>query len=177
MTMTSQHDIDPFAGGDSVPSLSFKNAPVGTVYTGTVTEAPTLVQSRDYKTGEPAFWPATNGQPGNPKMAVVIKIALDTGEERSVWATKPSAMFAAIKTAQQEAGQKIAVGGTLAIKFTGEKPNADTKKEPQKLYAAKYTPPAAPDAFADSTPAPQAAPVNTATVFNGTQGGGAQPPF
>lgn len=141
-------DIDPFAGADKVPSISFKDAPVGTVYEGVVTEAPKLVQSRDFNTGEPAFWPAKPGETPNPKMSVVIRLLLNDGEERSLWAQKPSAMFAAIGEAQKTSGKRIEVGGTLAVKFTGEKPHTDPDKvrknlPPQKLYAAKYTPPAA----------------------------------
>ena len=146
--MTATADIDPFAGADKAPSISFKGVPVGTVFEGVVTEAPKLVQSRDYNTGEPAFWPAKPGETPNPKMSVVIRLSLDGDEERSLWAPKPSAMFAAIGEAQKQAGQRIEVGGTLAIKFTGEKPHTDPDKirremPPQKLYAAKYTPPAA----------------------------------
>lgn len=141
-------DIDPFAGADKVPSISFKDAPVGTVYEGIVTEAPKLVQSRDFNTGEPAFWPAKPGEAPNPKMSVVIRLQLLDGDERSLWAQKPSAMFAAIGEAQRAAGKRIEIGGTLAVKFTGEKPHTDPEKvrknlPPQKLYAAKYTPPAA----------------------------------
>lgn len=136
-------DIDPFAGATKTPSLSFKNAPIGTVYEGVVVQAPELVQSRDYKTGEPAFWPAKPGQQPNPIMCAVLVLSIDN-EERSVWAQKPSALFAAIGEAQKTAGKRIEVGGVLAIKYTGDKPNDDPKKEPAKQYAAKYTPPAAP---------------------------------
>lgn len=40
---------DPFAGGEGNPSISFKDAPHGTSYTGRVAELPALVQSRDRK--------------------------------------------------------------------------------------------------------------------------------
>lgn len=128
---------DMFAGGDTVPSISFKGAPVGATVTGKVTEAPALVQSRDFDTGQPAFWPDSN-----PKMSVVTKLVLPTGEERGLWAAKPSSMFAAIAQAQKDAGALIAVGGTLTITFTGEKPNASNPRlNPQKLYAVVYVPP------------------------------------
>lgn len=148
MTTAQQQYDDPFAGADKVPSISFKDAPVGTTYEGVVTEAPKLVQSRDFNTGEPAFWPAKPGEAPNPKMSVVIRLLLEGGEERSLWAQKPSAMFAAIGEAQKQAGQRIDVGGTLAVKFTGEKAHTDPEKirknlPAQKLYAARYTPPAA----------------------------------
>jgi len=129
-----------FAGGDTVPSISFKDAPVGASVTGKVTEAPVLVQSRDFDSGNPAFWPD-----GNAKMSVVTKIVLASGEERGLWAAKPSAMFAAIAEAQKTAGALIAVGGTLTITLVGEKPNATNPRlNAQKLYTVTYV---APNAF------------------------------
>jgi len=126
-----------FAGGDTVPSISFKDAPVGASVTGKVTEAPILVQSRDFDSGNPAFWPD-----GNAKMSVVTKLVLASGEERGLWAAKPSAMFAAIAEAQKTAGALIAVGGTLTITLVGEKPNATNPRlNAQKLYAVTYVPP------------------------------------
>jgi len=124
-----------FAGGDTVPSISFKDAPIGASVTGVVTVAPSLVQSRDFKTGQPAFWPDNN-----PKMSVVTRI-LASGEERGLWAAKPSAMFAAIAEAQKAAGALIAVGGTLTITLTGTKPSDNAQMSPQKLYAVAYVPP------------------------------------
>lgn len=136
---------DPFAGSDSVPSVSFKDTPVGTSYTGRVTEAPKLVQARDYESGQPAFW-----NDGNPKMTVVTRLDIN-GEERSLWAAKPSALFRAIADAQKAAGAQITVGGTLTVTFSGEKPNEKNPRlNPQKLYTVTYQPP---NAFAD--PAPQ----------------------
>ena len=178
--MTAPQYDDPFAGADKVPSLSFKDAPVGTVYEGLVTEAPKLVQSRDYDSGEPAFWPAKPGEQPNPKMSVVIRLTLDGVDERSVWAQKPSAMFAAIGEAQKKAGVRIEVGGTLAIKFVGEQSHTDPIKikkgmPPQKLYAAKYTPPApkqADDPWGAAEPAPAAQPAPPAQ-----KGFDEEPPF
>jgi hypothetical protein len=126
---------DPFAS-TSAQSVSFNNMPVGTSYTGTVLELPQLVQARDFETGNPATWPD-----GNPKMTVVTKLSVD-GEERSLWAPKPSAMFAAISDAQKTAGASIAVGGTLTVTYTGDKPNATNPRlNPAKQYSAVYTPP------------------------------------
>ena len=158
---------DPFAS-TSAQSVSFNNMPVGTAYTGTVLELPQLVQARDFETGNPATWPD-----GNPKMTVVTKLSVD-GEERSLWAPKPSAMFAAISDAQKAAGASIAVGGTLAVTYTGDKPNATNPRlNPAKQYSAVYTPPNAfgtdaqevPADVQHSTPAQQqtAAPANGPT--------------
>lgn len=128
---------DPFAGGDKVPSLSFKDKPEGTVYSGVVTEKPTMVQSRNFDTGEPDHWPD-----GKPKMSAVVRVKIGD-EEFSIWAEKPSSMFTAIAEAQREAGARIEVGGTLVVKHDSSEANKDPKKNARKIYKAKYTPPAA----------------------------------
>jgi hypothetical protein len=153
--MTAQPNTiaDPFAGADSKPSISFKDKPIGTSYTGTVTKAPELVQARDYESGQPAFWPD-----GNPKQTVVTSLLVN-GEELNLWAAKPSALFRAIADAQKAAGAQITVGGTLTVTFAGEKPNEKNPRlNPQKLYTVTYQ---APNAFGDAADqgvAPQAAP-------------------
>lgn len=127
---------DPFAGGESNPSLSFKDKPFGTTYRGTVVELPTLMQGRDFETGEPAAWPD-----GNPKMVVCTTLDIG-GEKWNLWAAKPSSMFAAIKDAQQRAGVQIAVGGTLSVTYTHDEPNkTNPKLNPAKQYKCEYTPP------------------------------------
>lgn len=147
--MTAQTYTDPFAGADSKPSISFKDKPVGTSYTGTVTKAPELVQARDYESGQPAFWPD-----GNPKQTVVTTLEVN-GEELNLWAAKPSALFRAIADAQKAAGAQIAIGGTITVTFTGEKPNEKNPRlNPQKLYTVQYV---APNAFGETQPTQQAA--------------------
>lgn len=127
-------DVDPFAQV-SAPAISFRDAPIGTSYTGTVTKAPAMVQSRVFETGQPAFWPD-----GNPKMAVVTNLNVD-GNDCSLWAPKPSSMFAAIVAAQQAAGVRIQPGGTLAVTYVGEKPNTTNPHlNAQKLYTVAYAP-------------------------------------
>ena len=141
--MTTQ-TADPFAGADSKPSVSFKDKPVGTTYTGTVTKAPELVQARDYESGQPAFWPD-----GNPKQTVVTTLDIAGEGELNLWAAKPSALFRAIADAQKAAGAQIAVGGTLTVTFSGEKPNEKNPRlNPQKLYTVTYQPP---NAFRETT--------------------------
>jgi hypothetical protein len=143
--MSQQPQPDPFATIEAVPSISFKDLPIGTTFTGKVIEAPALVQSRDIDTGQRAFW-----SDGNPKMSVVTKLALTNGEERALWAKKPSAMFRAIADAQKAAGAQIQVGGTLSVTFTGEQRNPEKPNlNPQKLYTAAYNPP---NAFGEARP-------------------------
>jgi hypothetical protein len=151
--MTSPAVADPFAERDSVPSLSFKDKPIGHTYEGIIASAPELVQGTDFETGEPAVWKNKDGST-SPKMSVVMRLEVD-GEQRSLWAVKPSAMFAALKEAQQKAGKPFEVGGKIAVRYTGDKPN---EKNPRlnaaKQYAVKYEPPAPKDAFADDSQPP-----------------------
>lgn len=156
--MTAQpttQTADPFAGAESKPSVSFKDKPIGTTYTGVVTKAPELVQARDYESGQPAFW-----SDGNPKMTVVTTLEIN-GEELNLWAAKPSALFRAIADAQKAAGAQVQVGGTLTVTFSGEKPNEKNPRlNPQKLYTVTYQPPNAfGEAAPQAAPAPAAAPV------------------
>lgn len=145
--MTQQPYDDPFNKPESAPSLSFKGAPVGTKHVCKIVELPTRVQSRDFETGERATWPD-----GNPKMSVVTGVEVN-GERMSLWAPDPSAMFAAIVEAQKAAGARLAVGGTLVVEFTGEKPNEKNPRlNPQKQYRVTYS---GPDAFAGANSQPQ----------------------
>lgn len=137
MTAQPYDPTDPFGQPERHPSLSFRDAPIGTTYTGRVVEAPTLVRSRNYETGQPESWPD-----GNPKMTALVVLEVD-GQARSLWAPKPSSMFAAIGEAQKAAGARIMPGGTLSVRLVGTEPNRNNPRlNPQKLYAAHYTPPA-----------------------------------
>jgi hypothetical protein len=137
---------DPFDVPEKKPAVSWKGAKIGTVVTGTVTDVPVEVRSRDFESGEPASWPD-----GNPKMSVVVGLLID-GEPYNLWAPKPSAMFAALakahKADKEAGGQGIAVGGKLKVRLSGQKPNPDKPKlNPQNLFQAKFEPQ---DAFAEN---------------------------
>jgi hypothetical protein len=135
--MATQPQYDDPLSLESAPSLSFKDAPIGTTYKGVITARPKLVQSREFESGNPKTWPD-----GNPVMAVVILLEVD-GETRSVWAQKPSALFAALVTAQKAAGAgPMEEGGELWVRFSGEEPNKKNPKlHAQKLYQCRYLPP------------------------------------
>lgn len=175
--MNSPAVADPFAGGESTPSLSFKDAPIGHTYTGVITSAPELVQGKDFETGEPAVWKNKDGST-SPKYSVVMGIRLDDGEERSLWAVKPSAMFAALKTAQQQAGKPFEPGGKIAVRYTGDKPN---EKNPRlnaaKQYAVKYDPPPPADVFGDSPATPSASGLLPGAKDTGADWGDAAAPW
>lgn len=138
----TQHDDDPLSY-EKVPSLSFRDAQVGTTYRGTIVKRARLLQQRDFESQQPKTWPD-----GNPCMAAVIHLEIQ-GEIYAIWAPKPSAMFAALVAAQKEAGAGPMVeGGTLHVRFEGTEPNKKNPKlNAQKLYRCKYEPPAQPDPF------------------------------
>jgi hypothetical protein len=134
---------DPFES-QSHPSISFKDAPIGTVVSGTILEMPKMVQGRDYETSDAAWWDAAKTE---PKMCAVITLDV-AGETKTLWATRPSALFAALTDARQQTGKAFEVGGTLAVKYTGDKPNTKNPRlNPAKQYAVKYTPPKPADHF------------------------------
>jgi len=139
---------DPFAGGESKASLSFDAAEVGATYSGVVTDPAELVQGKKFGTDLPAVWENKDGTT-SPKMSVVIGLKVD-GEDRALWAVKPSAMFAALKDAQIKNGKPFEVGGTLTVRYTGSEPSSQKGMHPKKLYAVKYEAPAPKDAFADA---------------------------
>lgn len=124
---------DPFDEPEKRPAWSWKDREVGAWFKATIVEEPKLVQGRDFKTKEPDTWPD-----GNPKMVAVTGLEIK-GEEYSLWAPKPSALFRALVDAQKTAGARMRNGGELIVKFTAEKP---TDGDPQRLFEARYTPPA-----------------------------------
>jgi hypothetical protein len=141
---------DPFEQPERRPAYSWKGAKVGTVLDSTVVEAPKEVQSREFETGELAYWDEKKEQ---PKMSVVVGVKTADGEEYSLWCPKPSAIFRAVAEAQKTAGDDVRIeeGGRLRVKLSGRKPDPKRPKlNPQNLFKAKYDPPEPPDAFAET---------------------------
>ena len=148
------NDDDPFAGGTKTPALSWKGLPIGSTFVLQVLEPAKLLHSRNFETNQPDYWDEEKTQ---PKMSAVVNVRVldgphSVGETRSVWAQKPSNLFMAIAQAQTEAGARIAPGGILRLRFSGETPHENRRYSPIKNYQAKYEAPAASDAFADSAP-------------------------
>lgn len=146
-------EIDPFAASASRPSVSFKNATPGTSYTGIVTELPSIHQQTDYVTKKPKSY-----DDGNPMMTVCVPVNI-SGEDKSFWADKEGkdggGMFSAIAKAQEAAGARLAVGGTLTVTFLGMGMSKATNAMDKKLFSATYVPP---NAFAQEAPAAVPAP-------------------
>lgn len=131
------------SGGSKVPSISFKDAAVGTAYKGTVVDFD-VSQQRDFDTDEPAVWPD-----GNPKMQLVVTLQTELSDGadddglRRIYAPKsnaPGSMFAAIREAVSTAGSKLAKGATLVVQFSGTEPASNPKFNDRKLYTAAYAP-------------------------------------
>jgi hypothetical protein len=152
-------DHDPFAY-DKTPSLSWRDLPVGTIFTLEITDPAKALQSTNFETGEPAFWDAEQTR---PKMAAVLNGVVQdgphsVGEARSIWAQIPSNLFIALKEAQDAAGTRFTKGGILRIRFAGEKKHDNPRFHAIKQYEARYTPPVSPegpDPFIQEPPAPQ----------------------
>ena len=123
-------------------------------------------QQTDIKTGAPVTW-----DDGQPKMQLVVKLQTEQRDAddpeddgiRSLYISggfKRASTQKAIADAVRAAKAKgLEVGGTLAVKFTGEEPSSVRGFNPAKLYAARYEPPTqkAADDFLGTTPAAAAA--------------------
>lgn len=133
---------DPFAGGEKVPSLSWRDLPVGSIFTLEVLEPAKALQSTNFESGEPDYWDADKKR---PKMAAVLNVKVlrgphSVGEARSIWAQIPSNLFAALKDAQSKAEARFAPGGLLEIRFAGTRKHENPKFSPIKEYEAQYDP-------------------------------------
>lgn len=114
---------------------------VGTVHKGTLLSIDKR-QARDFDTGVPKVW-----DDGNPIWELVVKIQTDTrdadieGDDgvRTLYAG--GNMLKALKDAFRKAGVKPAIGGTLAVKYTGDGEAKKRGFNPPKLYVAQYAPP------------------------------------
>lgn len=132
-----------------IPWLSFKTK--GDKYTGTVMSF-TARQSRDFESGDLAWWDAEKTQ---PKEEVVITLQTDlfdpevdgdTGARQLV-VPKGSARMAAVRAAIRKAGSNgVEEGGIVTITYTGDKPNTrNPKLNGIKQFEVVYEPPAMTD--------------------------------
>lgn len=146
------HPVISFAARDEMGNMVSK--PKGTKIGGRVVEAPKLVQQRNFNTKQPDWWDAEKTQ---PKMAVVTALDVN-GVTMSLWAKKPSDLFAAINTVMNATGGgPIAIGDELFVELVGATMGDDPNKAPAKNYVAHLTRGAG--AFAGEAAAPAAAAV------------------
>lgn len=165
---------DEFLMGGGIPSVSFKNKPYGTTYSGTVDRHPEVQQQTDFDSGKPLFW-----DDGKPKWQAKIVIQTDERDPKINDDDGLRAIYAkgevqkAIAAAVRAAGAKrVEPGGKLSLTFTGEG-EAKGKLNPPKLYAATYTPPNPLEMAAD---APAAAPAPAAAAPASSAPAEAAPP-
>lgn len=124
---------------------------VGDTIKGTVVDV-AVRQCTKFGTQEPEHW-----DNGDPKEQLVVTLQTDLRDggadddgRRRVYAPKPSNMLQALGKALKDAGAKaglqgparLDVGGTLAVRFTGQRPHEKPGFNPIKEYAAAYAPPA-----------------------------------
>lgn len=149
---------DFFAGG--AKAAKFPDGQFGTVIGGQITTDPRMTQQRDYTTDELIFYPD-----GNPAMQMVVTVQAeqpsgDDDGQRSLYIK--GQLKQAVGDALRKHGEKAPRrGGSLWVKYVEDKPvtlKNGKSGNPQKIFAAKYDPPAAAAAgqFFDD-PAPQPA--------------------
>ncbi len=156
--MQSANDL-LFQGG--LPSLSFKDAPLGHHYDFTVLKVLEPRQQRDIQDNSLKFW-----DDGRPQMTVPVEVKLDefpsgddTHGERSWWIPIGSQMHAATRDAIREAGASgIEPGAHVSLRLDSMEPASNKKLNDKKIYKVVYTMPTA----------------GSAAVMNGQQG--AAPP-
>lgn len=137
---------DFFAGG--VAAAKFPDQQFGYVIGGEIVADPRMQQQRDYTTGDPITYPD-----GNPAMQMVVVIQTsehdpaiaDDDGQRALYIK--GQMKQAVGEALRKHGEKAPRrGGKLWLKYIEDKPvtlKNGRPGNPQKIYAAKYEPPAA----------------------------------
>lgn len=151
--MTTAEDF--FTGG----STSAKFPTVGTTVAGRITRVGEPMQQRDFSTGEPKTW-----DDGKPMLQLPVDLATDEREDadddgvRTLYVK--GAMQKAIRDALRKAGARgLAVGGHLAVTYSGDGVAKARGLNAPKEYQAVYTAPdAAADFLAADEPEPVAAP-------------------
>lgn len=138
--MTINPDIDDLISGGAA---AYKFETIGDTCKGRVARADTQQQT-DFGTGVPKTFPD-----GKPMMQIVVTVTQDDGEDAALYFKggkfeagegSGQSSLEALKTAL--GSNKLEVGGTLAMKFSGY--GKPTKGQPPKLYVCQYTPPAPP---------------------------------
>jgi hypothetical protein len=138
---------DFFAGG--LPSAKFDTQ--GTVIGGRIVRVGDPMQQRDMD-GNPKFWDAEKRE---PMMQLPIDVETDLRDPEVIGDTGARTLYVkgdmkrAIGEALRRAGVQGApkVGGTLEVAWTGTEPAKKRGFNDKKVYTARYTPPAAGDAF------------------------------
>ena len=134
-------DADSMLAGESIPSLSFSDVPVGTSYTGTIVELGTS-QVTDFVTKQPKFW-----DDGKPQVQVIVTLQTDERdpERHDDTGLRKAYLFggklSAARTAMREAGiKKLETGFKFTIAYVGTEPAKTKGFNPVKLYKVTIDP-------------------------------------
>ena len=136
--MTVDPTVEEFLSGGGAPAAKFPEP--GVTIKGTVEDA-TRSQQTDLD-GKPRYW-----DDGNPRYQLVITLATDERDPNIDDDTGTRRVFAkgnmltAVKGALKKTGAKLEVGGTLAIKYTGDGTPTKVGFNAPKLYIASYKAP------------------------------------
>jgi len=149
--MSQQYDANSFLMQTGVPSAKFPT--VGTTVTGTIVREPELQQQTDFDTGEPLTWPD-----GRPRMQVRVILQTDERDpqipgdngERAIY-IKGNLQKAVAQAVRAAGANRLEVGGKLSVTYSSDGV-AQGRKNPPKLYSAKYEPPDPLAAAADPQP-------------------------
>lgn len=128
------------AMSSGVPAAKFER--IGDTVKGVILSCE-MAQQRDMATGKPTFW-----NDGNPKTQVLIVLETqdrnpdieDDNGHRQLYAKKPGVMLKAIATALGKVKLSQSIGGTLAVKHSGEGQPIQKGFNKPKLYVAKFWP-------------------------------------
>lgn len=172
-------DQEQFLGG-KVTSAKFEDRAYGTIIGGEIIGEPTMMQQRDYTTGDLLFFPD-----GNPQWQLMVKLQTEQRDPsvpdddgvRAVYIK--GQLKAAVSEALKRVGEKVLRrGGHLRIKYLRDEPvtlKNGRPGNPQKIYAAQYDAPAAGSAaafLASDEHRAQQGPVATSFATGGPTGGG-----
>lgn len=174
-------------GSGKTPSLSWRNAPIGKTYKGTIARDSRVMDQRSVDTGEVIYWDEDKTRPR--KMLVVYLqtgvIDPETEDHDGVWAwyVKGKSATEALKSAVRASGRPgLEIGGIVSVTFTGEGTAKTKAFNPPKLFMVSYVPPA--DSSAEFLQEPAATPARShlagvgatqASMLRGIVG--AEPPF
>lgn len=129
--------------GGGIPAAKFQA--VGDMVKGTVVRSESA-QMTDFKSRKPLFW-----DDGRPQMQVIVTLQTDERDpsindddgQRKVYVPIGKQIHRALSDALRAAGAKLEMGGTLAVKYIGDKPSETPGFNAAKQYQAQYQPPSA----------------------------------
>jgi hypothetical protein len=165
-------DANDLLMGGGVKSAAFPDQQYGHTVGGVIARQPQVRQQTDFDSGKPKFF-----DNGDPMMQIVVQVQTDLRDPNDSTDDGVRAFYlkgqmqAAVRDAVREAGARgLEVGGTLHVRYLRDEPNSRGRGKDKKVYAAKYTAPAAQAVNAalmgsDQAAAPTAAPADMNSVL------------